>query len=45
MRDLDLLCQINERTKAVVQMTLTTYDDKLCRILASVEDPLKLLVP
>lgn len=33
LRDLGLLCQINERTKAVVQMTLTTYDDKLCRIL------------
>ena len=28
LRDLDLLCQINERAKAVVQMTLTTYDDK-----------------
>lgn len=33
LRDLDFLRRINERTKAVVQMTLTTYDDKLCRIL------------
>lgn len=33
LRDLDLLTSINEKTKAVVQMTLTTYDDSLCRIL------------
>lgn len=33
LRDLDLLEKINRRTKAVVQMTLTTYDDELCRIL------------
>lgn len=33
LRDLDLLEKINRRTKAVVQMTLTTYDDDLCRIL------------
>lgn len=33
LRDLDLLKSINEKTKAVVQMTLTTYDEKLCRIL------------
>ena len=33
LRDLDLLKSINEKTKAVVQMTLTTYDDSLCRIL------------
>ena len=31
LRDLDLLQKINERAKCVVQMTLTTYDDKLCR--------------
>lgn len=31
LRDLDLLQKINERTKCVVQMTLTTYDEKLCR--------------
>ncbi|MBP3683738.1 MAG: radical SAM protein [Oscillospiraceae bacterium] len=33
LRDLDLLTSINRKTKAVVQMTLTTYDDSLCRIL------------
>ena len=33
LRDLDLLADINRRAKAVVQMTLTTHDDKLCRIL------------
>ncbi len=33
LRDLDLLTAINRRTKAVVQMTLTTFDDSLCRIL------------
>ena len=33
LRDLDLLTQINNRTKAVVQMTLTTADENLCRIL------------
>ena len=33
LRDLDLLAKINEKSKAVVQMTLTTYDDALCRIL------------
>ena len=33
LRDLDLLAEINRRAKAVVQMTLTTHDDKLCRIL------------
>lgn len=31
MRDIDLLQKINERTKCVVQMTLTTYDEDLCR--------------
>lgn len=31
LRDLDLLRKINERTKCVVQMTLTTYDEELCR--------------
>lgn len=31
LRDLDLLQKINETTKCVVQMTLTTYDEKLCR--------------
>lgn len=33
LRDLDILRKINENTKAVVQMTLTTYDEELCRIL------------
>lgn len=33
LRDLELLKKINERAKAVVQMTLTTWDDGLCRIL------------
>lgn len=33
LRDLDLLAEINRRAKAVVQMTLTTHDDRLCRIL------------
>ncbi|MBR6025966.1 MAG: radical SAM protein [Firmicutes bacterium] len=28
-----MLDEINRKTKAVVQMTLTTYDDKLCAIL------------
>ena len=35
LRDLELLARINHRTKAVVQMTLTTYDETLCRILES----------
>jgi len=33
LRDLDLLKSINAKAKAVVQMTLTTYDERLCRIL------------
>lgn len=33
LRDLDILRRINSRTKAVVQMTLTTMDENLCRIL------------
>jgi DNA repair photolyase len=33
LRDLDLLKRINRKTKCVVQITLTTYDDELCRIL------------
>ena len=31
LRDLDLLKKINDKTKCVVQMTLTTYDEDLCR--------------
>ena len=33
LRDLDLLNKINEKSKCVVQMTLTTYDEDLCRIV------------
>ena len=33
LRDLDLLKSINKKAKCVVQMTLTTYDEKLCKIL------------
>ncbi|MCR5119842.1 MAG: radical SAM protein [Lachnospiraceae bacterium] len=33
LRDIDLLDEINSRTKCVVQMTLTTYDDELCGII------------
>lgn len=33
LRDLDLLKEINGRSKCVVQMTLTTFDEKLCKIL------------
>lgn len=33
LRDLDLLKKINEKSRAVVQMTLTTADDELCRII------------
>lgn len=31
LRDLDLLQKINARTKCIVQMTLTTYNDDLCK--------------
>ena len=33
LQDIDLLEEINRSAKCVVQMTLTTYDDDLCRIL------------
>lgn len=33
LRDLDLLKAIHKKTKCVVQMTLTTYDEDLCRKL------------
>ena len=33
LRDIDLLKKINDSTKCVVQMTLTTYDEALCRKL------------
>lgn len=31
LRDLDLLKKINDKTKCVVQMTMTTYNESLCR--------------
>ena len=31
LRDLDILTRINQKTKAVIQMTLTTADDTLCK--------------
>lgn len=31
LRDMDLLRSINKKAKCVVQITLTTYDDELCR--------------
>lgn len=31
LRDIDLLKKINEKTKCVIQMTLTTYDEELCK--------------
>lgn len=31
LRDLDLLKRINEKSKCVVQMTMTTYDEELCK--------------
>lgn len=33
LRDLELLKSINQKAKAVVQMTLTTYDEALCKIV------------
>ena len=33
LRDIDLLEAINRKTKCVVQMTLTTWDASLCRII------------
>ena len=33
LRDLDILKSINGKAKCVVQMTLTTYDEELCKIL------------
>lgn len=31
LRDLDLLQSINEKSKCIVQMTMTTYDEALCK--------------
>lgn len=33
LRDLDLLVSINKKAKCVVQITMTTFDDDLCRII------------
>lgn len=33
LRDLELLKSINSKAKCVVQMTLTTYDEDLCKII------------
>ena len=33
LRDVDLLDRINRSVKCVVQITLTTYDDNLCRLV------------
>ena len=33
LRDLDILKEINKKTKCVIQMTLTTFDEKLCEII------------
>jgi len=33
LRDLELLRAVNKKAKCVVQMTLTTYNDSLCKIL------------
>ena len=33
LRDLDILKAINKKTRCIVQITLTTYDEDLCRII------------
>jgi len=33
LRDIDILKKINEKTKCVVQITLTTFDEDLCKII------------
>ncbi|MCC5910808.1 MAG: radical SAM protein [Clostridiaceae bacterium] len=33
LRDIDILGRINKKSKCVVQMTITTYDEELCKIL------------
>ena len=33
LQDIELLDQINRKAKCVVQVTLTTYDDNLCKII------------
>jgi DNA repair photolyase len=33
LKDLDLLIKINKNAKCIVEMTLTTFDEKLCKII------------
>lgn len=33
LRDIEILKRIHKKAKCVVQMTLTTYDEKLCKVL------------
>lgn len=33
LRDIDILASINEQSKAVVQVTMTTFDEELCKIV------------
>lgn len=33
LRDIDILKRIHQKTKCVVQMTLTTFDENLCRMI------------
>lgn len=33
MRDLELLTEINNKAKCVAQMTITTHNDNLCKII------------
>jgi DNA repair photolyase len=33
LRDMDLLIKINEKAKCIVEITLTTFDEKLCKII------------
>lgn len=33
MRDIDILQRINQKSKAILQMTLTTADEKLCKVI------------
>jgi DNA repair photolyase len=33
LRDLNILKEINNKTKCVIQMTLTTFNEKLCKII------------
>lgn len=33
LRDLEIFKDINSKTKCIIQMTLTTYDEKLCKVI------------